>query len=635
MKKKIFKIIMVVLAVIMGISPVTAFAQVREADSFSIDEVMVYRNCLELLDQLYIVKYDMQYTTVPDRPITETYLLRLRNGVIELATTQPYAFFNSGYDTGYISVYFPSITAPAWSGNYTMDLMGNPTLQWMDSTAVTQMQGAVADNATAITDETTEANSAVANDMNLMGWAPQIDDAYYFGSTGMFDILTLNIGTPGDWTGLGVWEYWDGTIWRQPDNVVDGTGNFTSAAGLHNVTFDAPESWQSSLVNGTLAYWIRHRITAYTGIVTRPLGTQSWVNTIAPPLVSTSVFTSWYDGGSIVNTANQMTIYLRAAAEELETIWGGTTNLVDTIAGVPRFSADGETYFTNVIAGLRDMAPELFADVLANPEFPERYLGGSFYIGGDNADNATYGNNWFAQTFTTNLTESINGLWFKGYRVGNPGTLTWAVRATAGSVPTGADLVAGTFNGNNLTNDADGDWYQVSFSEDEVLAAGTEYALVVRAAAGGAANYFAWRKNDAGTYAGGQAAYSINAGVAWTANATDDFIFQTTIREGWSASLRNRLAARLIGTRFDMTALGAKFGFSRMWMSGIIWMIMTVLVAWGATRGSKSYKLSPMIMGFMFIFGAMAGFMYLEVATTFALLSFAGGVYVLFYRGAG
>ena len=225
-------------------------------------------------------------------------------------------------------------------------------------------------------------------------------------------------------------------------------------------------------------------------------------------------------------------------------------------------------------------------------------------------------------------------MWLKGYRVGNPNDITLAVRATAGSLPTGPDLVSGSISGNAFTTDTDGDWYQWTFSEDQILASGTEYALVASAPTGGVANYFAWRRNIAGTYADGQATFSFNGGVAWTANASVDFIFQTTVREGWSASLRNRLGARLIGTRFDMTQLGVNFGLSRMWMTGIVWLVVSALVAWGATRGSKSYKLAPMIMMFMFIFGGMAGFLYLEIAILSALLSGSGGIYVLFYRSA-
>ncbi len=635
MKKKLLKILLVLMVVLIGfMGSMGVYAQVREADSVSIDGVNVYRNCLEFLDQLYLVKYDIQYTTIPERPVNETYLVRLRNGAAELATVRPYAYFNDGYALGYASIYFTSATAPAWEGAYNMDIIGNPTLQWMDSTAITAMEGAVSDNATGMADETTEANSAVVNDMHLLSVSPQIDDAYYFGSTGMFGILTINLGTQGDWTGTGVWEYWNGAIWEELDSVVDNTIDFEAVAGVYDVTFEAQENWQPNLINGLLAYWIRYRVTTFTAIVTQPLGTQSWVNTIDPPFISTGVFTEWYEGEDLVATSNKVTQFLRTAAVELQSTWPAVRDLVITVAGVPRLSPEGEDYFTNVIPGLRTMAPELFADVLTTPAFPERYMGGTFYIGGDNSDNSTFDNNWFAQTFTPTITESINGVWLKGYRVGDPNDITVAVRATVGSLPTGADLVSGSINGSVFTADTDGDWYQWTFSEDQIVVSGTEYSLVVRASTGDATNYFAWRKNTAGTYADGQMAYSINSGVAWTANVSEDFIFQTTVREGWSASLRNRLGARLIGTRFDMTQLGINFGLSRMWMTGIVWLVVSVLVAWGATRGSKSYKLAPMIMMFMFIFGGMAGFLYLEISVLSALLSGSGGVYVLFYKSA-
>lgn len=143
------------------------------------------------------------------------------------------------------------------------------------------MQGAVADDGGVQTDETTEANSAAANDMTLLPASPALNDAYYLGGLHRFNEARLNVGTagvkaPGDWTLA--YEYSQGGgNWGTLTGVTDGTSEFT-VAGTSNITFTVPGDWARDAVAGVTAYWIRLRVTAATlPIGTQPLGTQSWV----------------------------------------------------------------------------------------------------------------------------------------------------------------------------------------------------------------------------------------------------------------------------------------------------------------------------------------------------------------------
>jgi hypothetical protein len=142
--------------------------------------------------------------------------------------------------------------------------------------------GAVADDGGALSDETAAAQSAAANDMHLLPVAAVLGDAYDFGFDKMFDVMRLNIGTPGigDWTIT--WKYWSsvGPGWVNLTDVVDGTSHFKAAAGIREVTFTRPVDWLSVAISGLNKYWIRAEITNFTSIATQPLGTQAWIRII-------------------------------------------------------------------------------------------------------------------------------------------------------------------------------------------------------------------------------------------------------------------------------------------------------------------------------------------------------------------
>ena len=115
--------------------------------------------------------------------------------------------------------------------------------------------------------------------MTLLPAGPAQNDAYYFGFDKLFDVMTLNIGTPGAGVWTITWEYWNGA-WTALSGVTDGTTGFTAASGSHDVSFTRPGDWATTVVNAITKYWIRARVSAYTSITTQPKGTQSWIKII-------------------------------------------------------------------------------------------------------------------------------------------------------------------------------------------------------------------------------------------------------------------------------------------------------------------------------------------------------------------
>ena len=147
---------------------------------------------------------------------------------------------------------------------------------------------------------------------------------------------------------------------------------------------------------------------------------------------------------------------------------------------------------------------------------------------GDDANAIWYGVNWEGQTFTPSITHTVTSVKLLIYRNDGelPGTITASIRATSASLPTGADLVSGTYNGNTLTISSAGAWYEFTFGAGTLLTAGTKYAIVFRAPSGDISNRARSRVSNPGTYASGSAVYSSDSGVVWTDYGTFDYQFE-------------------------------------------------------------------------------------------------------------
>lgn len=138
------------------------------------------------------------------------------------------------------------------------------------------VDGGIADDGGALTDETAQAQSTAVNDMTLLPAAPALGDAYDFGHTHQFDVVRLNIGIAGVGIWTITWKYWNGA-WTNLAGVVDGTNGFMAAAGWREMSFTRPGDWALTNISGHNLYWVRAEVTAFTNLVTQPKGTQAMI----------------------------------------------------------------------------------------------------------------------------------------------------------------------------------------------------------------------------------------------------------------------------------------------------------------------------------------------------------------------
>lgn len=157
-----------------------------------------------------------------------------------------------------------------------------------------------------------------------------------------------------------------------------------------------------------------------------------------------------------------------------------------------------------------------------------------YYNTGDDNPHAAYGEIWIAQTFTPSIAHKITSVKLLLYRDGSPGTITVGIRATDGSGhPTGSDLCSGTIDGDTLTTDTAGLWYEITLGAGSNLSADTKYAIVARAPDGGGLDLFNWRADTSSpTYGGGCLEYKLSEIAQWESFTDDDLMF-----EEWGAAI--------------------------------------------------------------------------------------------------
>lgn len=144
------------------------------------------------------------------------------------------------------------------------------------STPHKNVNGAIADDGGAQTNETTAANNDTTNDMTLLPSVPATNDAYYLGNLEIYSKVYINISTAGVGTWVIIWEYYNGSAWASLSNIVDGTTGFT-VSGINSISFTVPNNWAITTVSGIAStYWIRGRVSSYTSITTQPKGKRSY-----------------------------------------------------------------------------------------------------------------------------------------------------------------------------------------------------------------------------------------------------------------------------------------------------------------------------------------------------------------------
>ena len=148
-----------------------------------------------------------------------------------------------------------------------------------------------------------------------------------------------------------------------------------------------------------------------------------------------------------------------------------------------------------------------------------------YNTGGDGDSAAVYGQNWTAMQFTTGATaHTVTDVIAYLERVLNPGTVTLSIRHADGShFPTGLDICSATLDGDDFSTA----YLAQQFAVFETsLDASSEYAIVIRAVAGDAANYVLWQKDTGGGLANAVGCHSTDGGVTWVTDSPTDYLFE-------------------------------------------------------------------------------------------------------------
>ena len=135
--------------------------------------------------------------------------------------------------------------------------------------------------------------------------------------------------------------------------------------------------------------------------------------------------------------------------------------------------------------------------------------------------------NWYGQIFTPSTTHTITSIKLKLARNGLPHDLTVSIREANEGVPNGDDLCVGTIDGDTLTENETGDWYEITFEDGAVLESGVQYAIICRALeADGDNQVYLFYDGSEATYGDGTAVWSTNYGASWIIAETDDIMFE-------------------------------------------------------------------------------------------------------------
>ena len=158
----------------------------------------------------------------------------------------------------------------------------------------------ITDDGGLFVDETTPANEATADDVEIVGATLAVDDAIYIGhATLTFAQVDALVGVEGDYTTTTfAVEYWDGTAYTAVSGLTGGDILDGQGTGLGSMSYTLPSDWAQNTVDGVNGYWIRIRCTATAATVTQAELSQIWVVVAAEDGVFTDDTTDLVDAGA-------------------------------------------------------------------------------------------------------------------------------------------------------------------------------------------------------------------------------------------------------------------------------------------------------------------------------------------------
>ncbi|MCK5615810.1 hypothetical protein KAR91_78830 [Candidatus Pacearchaeota archaeon] len=141
---------------------------------------------------------------------------------------------------------------------------------------------------------------------------------------------------------------------------------------------------------------------------------------------------------------------------------------------------------------------------------------------------ATYGTIWSFQTWTTTSAYTITDVALYGFKYDSCGDVKVSIREVdvGTGKPTGGDKCSVTVAEGVISDFPTRAWYTFTFDDSYALDDAKQYAIVIRATGGSAANYYAPFGYGSSGYAGGGS--GTGNGTAWGAvSTTDDMDFRT------------------------------------------------------------------------------------------------------------
>ena len=140
---------------------------------------------------------------------------------------------------------------------------------------------------------------------------------------------------------------------------------------------------------------------------------------------------------------------------------------------------------------------------------------------------SAYGTIWRFQTWTTESAYTISDVALYGFKFGSPGDIKVSIREVDGDgKPDDDDLCSVTVDESEVSDFPTRAWYTFTFDDSFALDDAKQYAIVIRAVGGSAANYYAPFGYGSSGYAGGGS--GSGDGSSWSVvNTTNDMDFRT------------------------------------------------------------------------------------------------------------
>ena len=164
------KILVALIVTVLALIPLPCLAAgLPSPTTQTVNTIDAYQSVLTANDQLYIATFSLE--TTANTSANNSFIFRLKDAGIEIATVAPYNFYNNGNADGVVAFYFTADDPllPVWNvGDIAVEFVGNPALTWAygDPPSVTN----------AVVDSWNVGNTLISAKVRLL--ANQLENSY-------------------------------------------------------------------------------------------------------------------------------------------------------------------------------------------------------------------------------------------------------------------------------------------------------------------------------------------------------------------------------------------------------------------------------------------------------------------------